>query len=409
MDMAESVGKWHFSNLNGTISLVCPALSKASMNWKLLKKIALLLTGWRVVLFMIGAFAPSVLSFQPSYPYFSSLLLPLGPDWLVKWAGFDGVHYLTIVQKGYLGTGLIQAFFPMYPLLVHVLSRVMNPIVAGLFLSHLACIGAMYVWTQIVALHNKQIVWWQACLPFLLFPTALFFGAFYTESLFLFFVLSSYFFMKKEKVFFAAVGAALASATRVVGVTLVPMMLLYLLLSKKKNKIPWLNLGIALLGVCGLAAYMIYLQLMFHDPLYFLHVQAEFGGGRQENLILLPQVLFRYLKIFITPHTWTWSYYAYAQELILTLIFLATLTWLTVKQWKTHLAELLYSWSVVLIPPLTGTLQSMPRYVIAAFPIFLVWTNLRLKHPKMFWCLCAVSTALLVLNIFLFIQGYWVA
>ena len=379
------------------------------MNWKLLKKITLFLTGWRVLLFMIGAFAPSVLQFQPSYPYFSSLLQPLGPEWLVKWAGFDGVHYLTIVQKGYLGTGLIQAFFPMYPILVRILSWMMNPIVAGLLLSHLAFIGAMYVWTQILALLNKQIIWWQACLPFLLFPTALFFGAFYTESLFLLFVLCCYYFMRKGQIFPAAVCAALASATRVVGVALVPMMLLYLLLSRTKNKISLLNLGIVLLGVCGLAAYMMYLQQVFHDSIYFMHVQAEFGGGRQENLILLPQVLFRYLKIFITPHTWTWSYYAYIQEVVLTLIFLATLTWLTVKQWKTYLAELLYSWSVVLIPPLTGTLQSMPRYVIAAFPVFFIWMNLRVKHPKAFWSLCIASTVLLALNILLFIQGYWVA
>ena len=137
--------------------------------------------------------------------------------------------------------------------------------------------------------------------------------------------------------------------------------------------------------------------------------QNEFGGGRQEQFILLPQVLYRYVKIFIAMPGWIWFYYAYAQELAITLLVVVVFSWITYKHCRSQLAELIFAWGIVLLPPLTGTLQSMPRYVLVAFPVFVAWVGLRKTHAPVYWALCAFSAVFLILNILLFIQGMWIA
>ena len=154
---------------------------------------------------------------------------------------------------------------------------------------------------------------------------------------------------------------------------------------------------------------MVYLNKAFQDPLFFLHVQEEFGAGRSDRFVLLPQVMYRYLKIFLTQHEWTWSYYAYAQELFVTSVVFCLLLYLTFKQWKKHIPELVFSWGVFIIPTLTGTLQSMPRYVLVVFPLFIVWNRLGRDKPWLYWVLCGVSAMFLLLNVVLFLQGKWVA
>ncbi|PIR61011.1 MAG: hypothetical protein COU68_01660, partial [Candidatus Pacebacteria bacterium CG10_big_fil_rev_8_21_14_0_10_45_6] len=82
------------------------------MDKSLLKKILVLVLVWRIGLFVVSLIAPAFISYEPSFPYAYDLLAKLGlPQWLYSWANFDGVHYLTIMRMGYVGTGLIQAFF----------------------------------------------------------------------------------------------------------------------------------------------------------------------------------------------------------------------------------------------------------------------------------------------------------
>ncbi len=383
------------------------------IDWSLLKNITLVLVVQRLIFFLIGFFADNFVPFQPSYPYFESLLKPFGPEWFVKWGGFDGVHYLTIVEKGYVGTGLIQAFFPLYPLLIRLLSTTFYPIVSGMLLSTTCFIGAMYMWVLMMRDKKIQIPWWMMLLPWLVFPTSLFFGALYTESLFLLLVFLSVLNLQRKHIFLASIFAGLVSATRVVGIMLVPFMLLHIFLEwwpkRSHLALPLKHLAISLIGATGLLSFMVYLYKTFQDPLFFLHVQEEFGAGRSEKIVLLPQVLYRYIKILFTTHEWTWSYYAYAQELVVTSIVFSVLLYLSLKHWKKMLPELVFSWGVFIIPTLTGTLQSMPRYVLAVFPLFIFWNVLGKSKPRVYWLLCGISACFLLLNIILFVQGKWVA
>lgn len=367
-------------------------------------------------MYLLGVFAIRYFPFNPTYPYYSTLT-PFAPDWLARWAGFDGVHYVSIIQNGYFGWGLIQAFFPVYPLLVRALNVIHNPVITGLITTIVFLFLFMVLFAKKAVEDQPDSKTSQRMLTGLLlsvftFPTAFFLLGFYTESLFLFLVLSTFYFSEKKQWLWAGIFAGIASGTRIVGICLFPALVLQAYYQHKKSGaagFPWKQWGCSLLSFVGLISYMIYLNHTYHDPLYFLHVQHAFGGGRQENLIIFPQVLYRYLKIILTVSPTTWAYYASVQELLMTIEVGLFLAWATLKSRVLERPALLFSWLAYFIPPLTGTFSSMPRYVLVLFPIHLLFAKLYVKYPRRMGLLFLLHGILLVVNVLLFFQGKWVA
>lgn len=365
---------------------------------------------WRVVIHSVSFVSDSFLEYKPSFPYSAEKLAISGLDKSIySFANFDGVHYITIVTNGYVGTGLIQAFFPLYPVLLFVLySLGFSVISSGLFVSFSFLVAFLFAFVKLQTIDDKVTNNWKLVAVVLLFPTAFFFTSLYAESLFLFLVISSFIFARKRLWLLAVFFAALASATKVVGIALVPALMLEVLIQTKgqhySKRLPLLVL--MCLGGMGLLVYMAYLQITFNDALYFFHVQSEFGAGRQESIILLPQVLYRYIKILITYRPFDWKYFSFVQDFAL---FTLTATVLFVQRKKIRSSYLLFSILALLIPTLTGSLSSIPRYVLACFPLFMVVSHSLSSKPKQLAVWLVISGILLIINTILFVQGYWVA
>jgi len=380
---------------------------------------------WCLVLAISSMVAPNFLEYQPSFPYSAELLATSQlPQWLYSWANFDGVHYLTIIEKGYVGTANIQAFFPLYPLTVAVLTRLLlNPIATGLIISgSLSTLLIVLLYSLVKQQFDNKLAR-ITLLVFLSFPTSFFFAAMYSESLFMVLVIGTFLAAYKRKWLAAGLLTALASATRVVGVMLVPALLIELalqtnpqlklfnltqlkltllkLIVSKKKKLVFISLGFL-----GLLTYMLFLTYEFGDPLYFFHVQSEFAGTRQESLVIYPQVWWRSLKILLTYRPLDLKYFAYIQEFIVGSLGLAGLLYAFKKVRASYVVFALLAF---LVPTLTGTFSSMPRYMLVCFPIFILLAQV-LKNKKLaLWLYLLVSTTLLIFNTILFIQGYWVA
>lgn len=396
------------------------------------KNLTVLLIGvalWRFSLFLGGIVAGNFFPYDPTFPY-AYYLLPLYkvPQWVYSWANFDGVHYLTIIERGYLGTGLIQAFFPGYPALVGVLNYFAhNALLTGLFVSNLFLFFTAWVWINLLT--HERLPKWLGLMLLLTFPTAFYLGALYSESLFLFLVLSSFLAARKQYWVLASVVAGFASATRIVGIFLVPaLMLEYLIQLLEVQKLPFslrtlttdalrlikkLTLrdyqqlvGILIVGSSGLLCYMIYLSQEFSDPLYFFHVQAEFGAGRSESLIMYPQVVWRYIKILVTYQAWDWSYYTYIQEFMFGIFgFLGLIA--AFKYVRTP--YVLFSLAAFMLPTLTGTFSSLPRYTLVSFALFLLLAKGLHSHRWLLAAYLVISGIVLIINTMLFIQGHWIA
>lgn len=393
-------------------------------NKKEFKQLIIWFLIWRLGLLLVGATAKWFLPYQPSFPYAAQLANYGLPAWLFSWANFDGVHYLTIINQGYFGTGLIQAFFPLFPLLIKFFNLLLgNSLITGLVISNALAFILVVTFYQfgkkILSKNPGQT--WAALLIMLTFPTSFFLAAFYTESLFLILALQSFLAAKNQRWWLASLLAGLASATKVVGIFVIGgVIATYVFgelsiwqLSKQsitaalsKIKQDWPKLAaILVVGSSGLIAYMIYLQVRYEDLLYFLHVQEEFGGGRQEALVPYPQVVWRYLKILLTARPFDFKYLSYLQEAV---AGIAGVVLIIGASRKINIGYLLFCLGAFLVPTLTGTFSSLPRYLLVIWPIYFVIAS-KLAGSRWWNFYLVLSLLLLLLNTVLFVQGYWVA
>ncbi len=365
---------------------------------------------WRIALLGVAFYAIKALPFKPSFPYWEFLLLPNGHPLFWAWGNFDGVHYLTIAMHGY-SAQFTQAFFPLYPLAIRYTEVIINNfLAAGLVVSHVALLFTLVLFYKLIRLDWGQQTAKRTLLYLLLFPAAYYLVSVYSESLFLVLVLGSFYAARKKHWWIAGVLGALASATRIFGIFLLPALLVEWYQQREKKTIYSLSeffLAIfpILLSVAGLGGYMYYLDKAFQDPLLFLHAQPVFGAGRSaDKLILIYQVFWRYIKMLITVDPRTVLYYTVSLEAASGFLFLV-LSIIAFKKTRTSYA--LFGILSYILPTLTGTFSSLPRYVLSLFPCFIVLGRVKNKHFQRFWW--GISAILLAINTALFIRGYWVA
>ncbi len=367
------------------------------------------LIGLRVYLQILATIGLKLTPFKPSFPYWETVLAKLGPSWLWLWGNFDGAHYLKLAQLGYK-EAFTQAFFPLYPLLIRTLSLVtQNGLISALVISHLAAFGFIYFFIKLGRLDfsKKALNWSLAFL--LLFPTSFFLFSVYTESLFLFLAVLSLYLVRTKKFIPAAIIAGLASATRLVGIFLLPAILweYHRVNIKKPLKSKLANfISLSVLSSSGLALYLNFLHRRFSDVLIFVSSQPDFGAGRQVNkLVMIYQVIWRYLKMFVTVNPTNDIYPVLIFEFILSIFFLSLIIYAFIKKLRPS-----YLWFIVpsfLLPTLTGTFLSMPRFLLTSFPLFYLLGNIKNKYLKI--SIASVFTILLTWGFLRFSRGYWLS
>lgn len=216
---------------------------------------------------------------------------------LAKW---DTQHYLAIAYDGYVEghAGLPPvddrpAFFPLYPGIVRVVSGFgasRGLILVMAYAVSLACFfGALTLLHRLTSIEMGERCAKPALLLLAFFPTALFFGIPYTESLFLLLAVAAFLAARQGEWDLAGIALALASATRVPGLLLiVPVALLYLY-GPRADREPGPKRGLRpryrvrpeaawlLLAPLGLIAFSVYLHYAVGDALAWNHAQEVFG------------------------------------------------------------------------------------------------------------------------------------
>ena len=87
-------------------------------------------------------------------------------------------------------------------------------------------------------------------------------------------------------------------------------------------------------------------------------------------------------------------------------IFVLIMMILAHKQ-KIRKSYLKFSWLALILPTLTGTLSSMPRYILVIFPIYVVLANIRNRLIKVI--ITILFIILLMISTVLFTRGYWLS
>lgn len=323
----------------------------------------------------------------------SSLVPPLySSNYLLwSWANFDGEHYLNIAQHGYqvIRGQSEYAFFPLYPLLISLLSRTGIDLYLSAHLVNLiSAIGFVWVLLKWAAnyLKNPLTLLWLV----LLSPGAIFLSAIYSEPLFLFLTVLTFYFADQKAWGKAALMTALATATRVNGIFLV----LFLLVKSRSSR--------ALLGLSGIFAYMFYLWQKTGDSLAFFHAQS----GWEKSSLTAPWVtLINYLRAITVDFRPDLTHLVVIIEVLVTTL----LIYLLIRFWRQRKLDSAYKYYALVnlaLPLATGSLGSMPRFSLALFPLFMMIPTLSPKLRTMYYVL---STIIAIIGIVLFTRGYWYA
>ncbi|MFH2085971.1 MAG: glycosyltransferase [bacterium] len=310
---------------------------------------------------------------------------------LWSWANFDGEHYLNIAQNGYqtLRGQSEYAFFPLFPLLINLVSRTGLDLYLSahlvIFASAVGFIIILLKWASKYTSNPLSLLW-----LVLLSPGAIFLSAIYTEPLFLLLTVTTFYFSDKKEWGRAALMAALATATRVNGIFLV----LFLLIKSRSYR--------ALIGLTGLFAYMYYLWQKAGDSLAFFHAQA----GWQKSNPTVPWVTgLNYLRAVTIDFRPDLTHLVVAIEVLVT----ALLLYLLLRFWRRSKLDVSYKYYALgnlALPLATGSLGSMPRFSLALFPLFLMIPALPRRFRIITYSFYILTS---IIGIILFTRGYWYA
>jgi mannosyltransferase PIG-V len=217
-------------------------------------------------------------------PRYTHAIGGVGEVLFTPMARWDSVWYLRIADSGYGGSPARAAFFPLYPMLVRLLGVFGGggpgaELVASFVISLAAFFGALVLLYRLAALELGAAVARSTLLLLAVFPAALFFGAPYSESLFLLVSVGAFYAARTGSWAWAGLCAGLASATRSAGLLLLlPLAIVWWRQSDRRlGQAAWL-----LLAPLAVAIYALYLGIAEGDALRFLDVQEawlrEFAG-----------------------------------------------------------------------------------------------------------------------------------
>jgi hypothetical protein len=292
-------------------------------------------------------------------------------------SNWDGPNYLRIASKGYVSKSNAN-FFPLYPLAIREVGRVISsPLDAAIFIAWISFIGAVYFFLQILKhlfkiKDNSEAL--KGLMLFGLFPTAMFFIATYSESLFAFLALGAIYFTLKKKYTYAALFLLFCGATHITGIFVI--LLISMMMWEEKEKI-WKVLSMLVIGSLGLLAYTFYLWHRFRDPLGFILSQKH--------------------------HGWLVSSYSdlVSQADLFNLIFIIFILMSIYYWWYRRRSFAIYSFLFLLIPLLGKQFGGFNRYVLMAFPVqWMLYSYLKKRQLaySIFLSFFAISWAYFILQ-----------
>lgn len=331
--------------------------------------------------------------------YFGFLYLPhapkSNPDFLTSFSNWDGGHFLGIAQKGY-GLDSQYAFFPLYPILINLVSKITNNFfTAGVLISGISFFLGLHMLYALISKEFNSKIAEKAILALIFFPASFYFLTVYSEGLFFLLTVATFYFLRSKKLLFATIAAILVSATRLAGLAVVIALIAHIISNGGFNRKNWF----VLLSPFGFLAYCIFLYFQTSDPFYF--VTAEKNWQRSLNF---PWIGFWETIKNITTPGFINQYFNYVFDLLFAIFGVG----LVIRSSRfLPLKYAIYALASISIPLLTSSLSSMPRFLVVIFPIFILIGLIKNRFINLGYQI--ISLMLLSLFTVLFINGFWVS
>jgi Gpi18-like mannosyltransferase len=308
-----------------------------------------------------------------AYQFIAHVKLSMPSEFLRIWNVWDSVNYIDIARYGYFipvdRTKMANyAFFPLYPLMMRIIDTVLgDPALSGFIISNICLLISCFFLYRLVRLDSDERTAMRSIKYLFLFPTAFILSGILTESLFLALSLACLYYAKKGSWHLAGALGFFTALTRPYGVIIIlPVLYEYLRSKEFKLKNVKADALYMLLIPAGISAYAAYCYYLMGDPLAFAHVQSAWGGHLANPII---ELFYR----LITPGS-TEVLFGACFTLIALVVMLLSFKKVDFSLW-------LYGLLLILIPLSTpSSAWSMARYIVLAFPLFIVFAKLGEKR-----------------------------
>jgi hypothetical protein len=376
----------------------------------------------RPAVLLVGLIAVYVFGFPPGAG-------PTGPvdeaaTLLHRW---DTGWYLHIVTNGYRPSGELLAqqniaFFPLYPLLTRAVGEVVGErwLLAGFLVSMAAFTGALLYLFRLGRLVCRTPDGPRIAVALLAaYPFAVFFGAVYTESLFLLCACGAFYHAIRRQPLAAAGWAMAAGLTRPNGVLLAAPLAVIVAVhawprlkqygtwvageggpARESGIGPrWEDLFMVAAPAIGLGLYVGYIWSLTGDPLAWMRAQAGWGRGYEGLAAFVPDPflrrgLFGALK-FSTPGTLN----------SLAALFALCLAVPVFRRYG--LAFGLFVALNIVVPMASGGTTSLGRFTSVLFPMFICLADAVPPRHQPYWiAVFAMGQALVAAMFFTWREMY---
>ncbi len=320
----------------------------------------------KLLVFSIG-YATTYLNEGPAAP------LTIVMNEFNRW---DAPHYIDLAKNWYVSNPNADAynfivFFPLYPILIRLTTLDFAYTgLSALIVSNVCSIAAfIYLW-KLTKLDFDDGVAQKAVLFLSIFPTAYFLSAPYTEGLFFALVIASVYYARLAKWPLAGILGMLASLTRIAGLLLLPALLVEYLYQKgwrlRKMDIRKIDANIlwVLFSVMGFLIYLNINNQVTGSPFTFLEIERTHWFNTIDPLTGLTLAFGTLSSPFPGNITIGAAPIVFALGGILAVAggFLRRLR-------PSYIMYLLLTWMLAVS---TGWWISVPRYVMAMFPMFIL-------------------------------------
>jgi len=363
---------------------------------------------------------------------------------LLSWWRWDAIHYVEVAYIGYAHHMPLSVFFPLFPLLAQGLGylfggSILADYMAAILLANVCFYGVLVLFYQLLYKDFGHAVAKYALIYLAFAPYGLFFFTGYTESLFLLLSLGVFFFLQRGEAldwWLAGLCGFLAALTRATGIVLlVPFIVLFVqrfcihkgamhwvptdglklqhVVASSSDLLPidhirWQQKLSALLSMAlvpaGLLIYLLYLWITFGNPLAF---QVEEVAIWQRYTALPWVGTINAIHAILGLDRYFFS--RNVADLAFTFVPLVALVigW---RRLPLHYSLFCLAMIVFILsqPCAYEGLMSVPRYLLVAFPIFLLlalWSKSRFIS----YIIMVPFLMFFVINIIKFVTFAWVA
>ena len=304
---------------------------------------------------------------------------PAVPDALALLGGWDTTWYLDVARNGYahdLGqVGVVftnLAFFPLMPgIMAAALAIGINPFIAALVLANAALLGALAALRELTRAREGDDAADRATWTLALLPTAAYCSLAYTEAIALACVIAAALAATRGRYAAAGLLAAVASLSRPTGGIVVLLLVMIALRDTAPGRARRVALSV-LPSVAAVGAFLGWMAVARGSA--FLPFEAQRAWDRGQLGIGLVTAAPRELAAgwdLVREGTVTAAYTATGRDLV----FLVAYVWLLARLWRAEgglrSPWVAYSTAVIAVPLSSGSITSMARLGLLAFP--LVW------------------------------------